>query len=130
MTAAATRFATVDLARFLLARVDEDEKSLRALVRRTHRAGDHDHELSFARAQCDLTAKRQVLGHLQHLLVLRDLPAEKPVRDLAAGMLRSMAGPYTRHPQFRTAWDGGGSTVADRRQTLKRNSTTSPSLMT
>ena len=104
---AATRapFATVDLVRFLLARVDEDEKSLRVLVRRTHRAGDLAHEPAFTRAHSDLIAKRQVLGHIQHLLILRDLPGEKPVRDLAVDMLQSMAAPYTRHVQFRGLWD-------------------------
>ena len=105
MTMARAEFAAVDLVRFLLARVEEDERSLRVLVRRTHRAGDHDHELSFTRTRSELIAKRQVLGHIQHLLVLRDLPREKPVRDLAVGMLQSLAAPYTPHVQFRRLWD-------------------------
>jgi hypothetical protein len=104
MTATRTDFATIELVRFLLARVDDEEQALRRLVRRTHQSGDTDRDPSFGRARSEVIAKRQVLGQVQHLLVLRDLPSERIVRDLAAGILRSMAEPYAGHVQYRGAW--------------------------
>lgn len=49
-------------------------------------------------------ARRQIVGAVQQLLVLRDLPNEKAVRDVAASILRSLATPYAQHPSFREHW--------------------------
>jgi hypothetical protein len=104
MTAMRTGFATVELVRFLLARIDDEEQALRKLVRRTHQTGNTNRDVSFGRARSEVIAKRQVLGQIQHLLVLRDLPSEKSVRDLATNVLQSMAEPYAGHVQYRSAW--------------------------
>lgn len=100
-----TRLA--DLIRFLLARVDEDDQDLARRHRRVASRADHDAATMTAlhREQAELLAKRRVIGHLQHLLVLRDLPAEKPVRDTVAVMLQAMAAPYREHRLFRAEWD-------------------------
>ena len=49
-------------------------------------------------------ARRQIVGAVQQLLVLRDLPNEKAVRDVAASILRSLATPYAEHVSFREHW--------------------------
>jgi hypothetical protein len=41
---------------------------------------------------------------MQQLLVLRDQPSEKPVRDAAIHVLRWLAAPYADHPGFRPEW--------------------------
>jgi hypothetical protein len=103
VTTATTTFATTDLVRFLLARVDDEELALRKLARR-HRGEDSDQSRSIERQRGDIIAKRQVLGHVQQLLVLRDQPNEKTVRDVSAQILRSMAMPYAEHASYRDEW--------------------------
>ena len=41
---------------------------------------------------------------MQQLIVLRDQPFEKPIRDAAAQVLRSLATPYANHAAFRSEW--------------------------
>jgi hypothetical protein len=102
--------STTELIRFLLARVDDDDEQLRRLRRhRSRSAGQPDalddlRSLDRLRAECD--AKRGVIGCAQQLLVLRDQPAEKPVRDAAVHMLYALAAPYRSHTAFRSEWDG------------------------
>jgi hypothetical protein len=102
--------STTELVRFLLARVDEDEAQLRRLRRNQSRgpgpAGAADGLGSIDRLRTECEAKRDVIGCAQQLLVLRDQPAEKPVRDGAVHMLYALAGPYRSHPAFRSEWDG------------------------
>jgi hypothetical protein len=100
---------STDLVRFLLARVDEDDAKLRLLRRHQGRATGHVDEgglgsLDRLRAECE--AKRGVIGCAQQLLVLRDQPAEKPVRDAAVHLLYALAAPYRTHTAFRSEWDG------------------------
>jgi hypothetical protein len=102
--------STTDLVRFLLARVDEDDAQLRRMRRHQTRgtgqvaAEDGLGSLDRMRAECE--AKRGVIGCAQQLLVLRDQPAEKPVRDAAVHVLYSLAAPYRTHAAFRHEWDG------------------------
>jgi hypothetical protein len=103
VSTATTTFATTDLVRFLLARVDDEESALRKLARR-HRGDDAELDPSIERQRSDIVAKRQVLGHVQQLLVLRDQPNEKTVRDVSTQILRSMAMPYAEHASYREEW--------------------------
>jgi hypothetical protein len=96
-------FSTTDLVRFLLARVDDEEIVLRKLARR-HRGDESAQTELIDRQRSDIIAKRQVLGHVQQLLVLRDQPNEKTVRDTATQILRSMAMPYAEHASYRDEW--------------------------
>jgi hypothetical protein len=102
--------STTELVRFLLARVDEDDAQLRRLRRDQSRgtgpadAADGLGSIDRLRAECG--AKRDVIGCAQQLLVLRDQPAEKPVRDAAVHMLYALAAPYRSHAAFRSEWDG------------------------
>jgi len=103
----ATRATTSDLVRFLLARIDEDEAELKRLVRR---GVDADEPVrSVSRLQADAVSKRRLIGSLQQLLVLRDQPSEKAVRDQATQMLRVMAVPYDAHLDYRHEWRPSGS---------------------
>ena len=61
---------------------------------------------SLERLRAENAAKREVIASAQLLLVLRDQPAEKPVRDSAAHILRAMANAYSDHPSFRSTWRG------------------------
>jgi hypothetical protein len=101
--------STTELVRFLLARVDEDDEQLRRMRRhQTHRGAPEDEpglrSIERLRAECD--AKRGVIGCAQQLLVLRDQPAEKPVRDAAVQVLCALAAPYRSHAGFRDEWAG------------------------
>jgi hypothetical protein len=103
--------STTELVRFLLARVDEDEAQLRRLRRDQSRgagqatdAADGLGSIDRLRTECE--AKRDVIGCAQQLLVLRDQPAEKPVRDAAVHLLYALATPYRSHAAFRREWDG------------------------
>jgi hypothetical protein len=92
-----------DLVRFLLARVSDDEAELKRLTRGSggvRVSGQCDP----VRLRAETAAKRQIIGTVQHVLVLRDLPNEQPVREAALQVLRSLAGPYNEHPGFRTEW--------------------------
>lgn len=98
-----------DLARFVLARIDDDAAELRRLNRALARnvgAADPvaDGVRTLDRLSAECAAKRQIVGLMQQLLVLRDQPQERPVRDAAASVLRWLASPYAEHPSFRNEW--------------------------
>jgi hypothetical protein len=95
--------STQELVRFLLARLDDDATELKRLARREPTAG-YDGVRGVARLQTDLAAKRKVIGSLQQLLVLRDQPFEKTIRDHATQMLRLLALPYEQHARYRPEW--------------------------
>ncbi len=102
----------LDLVRFLLDRLDDDEEQLRRLCRAQARPtagngrpeGPPDQLRSPDRLRAEIVAKRHVIGDLQQLLVLRDLPAEKNVRDGATQALRALAAPYAEHRLYRSEW--------------------------
>lgn len=106
MSTTVTAPATSELVRFLLARLDEDEATLKRRNRHVASAPDRpaDGVDSPNRLYAEALAKRRVIGTVQQLLVLRDQPAEKPVRDAAAQILRSLAAPYEGHVGFRNEW--------------------------
>ena len=99
-----TRPVSHDLIRFVLARIAEDEAEFKRLARSEPELVVEGGPRSIARLRAEAAAKRRLLGSLQQLLVLRDQPAEKMVRDHAAQMLRSLALPYETHPAFRSEW--------------------------
>lgn len=99
--------STTDLVRFLLDRVDEDDATLKARRRRMHHGDVRDGESAVVtadRLRAEAAAKRQIIGTAQHLLLLRDQPCEKAVRDGASLILRHLAAPYADHPAFRSEW--------------------------
>jgi hypothetical protein len=105
--ALATASTTNELVRFLLARFDEDD----ARLKRRSRAQDSGVEpdaapdvWSVGRLRTESLARRRIVGTIQQLLVLRDQPCEKPVRDGAVQVLRSLAAPYSAHTGFRPEW--------------------------
>lgn len=90
-----------DLVRFILARLDDDEREIKKL----QKAGVNGSSFpSVNRLSADSAAKREIVGVLQRLLVLRDLPSERPVREGAAEVLRRMALPYDDHRGYRSEW--------------------------
>ena len=90
-----------DLVRFILARLDDDEREIKKL----RKAGVNGSSFpSTHRLSADSAAKREIVGVLQRLLVLRDLPSERPVRDGATEVLRRMALPYDDHAGYRAEW--------------------------
>lgn len=95
-----------DIVRFLLDRLDEDDDQVRQLARDETRSGAPVGAglRSSERLRAEIIAKRHVIGDLQQLLVLRDLPSEKTVRDSATQALRALAAPYTEHRQYRPEW--------------------------
>jgi hypothetical protein len=93
---------TNDLVRFLLARFDEDDDVLKKHARNGSSASDPI--LTVDRLRAEALARRRIVGSMQQLLVLRDQPCEKPVREAAAQALRSLAAPYATHAGFRTEW--------------------------
>jgi hypothetical protein len=106
----AVRPTTHDLIRFLLARVDEDVAELKRLARRQGTTADpHPGVQAIARLQAEAAAKRRMIGALQQLLVLRDQPLEKTVRDQATQMLRVLAMPYDGHAAYRPEWRPAGA---------------------
>ena len=95
------------LIRFLIARIDEDDEELRRLRRKLVRGDGSDDGTgvrSLERLQAECAAKRNVIGYCQRLLVLRDLPAERPVRDAASHVLRALAAPYHDHAGYQSDW--------------------------
>lgn len=101
-----TRPTSHELIRFLLARVGEDEVELKRMARTQNGngTGAETGVCSLARLRGEAAAKRKLIGSLQQLLVLRDQPSEKAVREHAAQMLRTMALPYESHSAFRSEW--------------------------
>jgi Family of unknown function (DUF6221) len=107
----AVRPTTHDLIRFLLARVDDDVAELKRLARQHLATGGDPNEgvRAIARLQAEAAAKRRMIGALQQLLVLRDQPLEKTVRDQATQMLRVLATPYENHAAYRPEWRPAGA---------------------
>jgi hypothetical protein len=106
----AVRPTTHDLIRFLLARVDDDVAELKRLVRQQAGRPDTTEGVrAIARLQAEAATKRRMIGALQQLLVLRDQPLEKTVRDQATQMLRVLAMPYDGHPAYRPEWRPAGA---------------------
>jgi hypothetical protein len=109
-----------DLVRFLLARLDDDEREIKKMQKATngsvngptngaangarHGSVNGAPFPSLNRLSVDSAAKREIVGVLQRLLVLRDLPAERPVRDGALEVLRRLAMPYEDHAGYRAEW--------------------------
>jgi hypothetical protein len=87
--------------RFLLARFDEDDEQLKRYGRDAEAACA---PLPLTRLRMEALSRRRIVGSVQQLLVLRDQPCEKPVRDGAVHVLRSLAAPYSEHAGFRTEW--------------------------
>lgn len=97
-------FAPTEVVRFVLARLDDEE----AVIRRRARSlrGQDDSRLAdLEHRRADCLARRQVTGAVQQLLVLRDLPREKPVREHATRILLSLASPYADHKAYRAEWN-------------------------
>jgi hypothetical protein len=92
--------STNDLVRFLLSRFDEDDERLKRFGRDASGALPY----SLERLRSEALARRRIVGAMQQLLVLRDQPCEKPVRDAAVQALRSLAAPYSTHAGFRIEW--------------------------
>ena len=92
-----------ELVRFLLARLDDDEREIKKLQKRAagNGAANGSSFPSVGRLSADSAAKREIVGVLQRLLVLRDLPSERPVREGAAEALRRLAAPYEDHAGYR-----------------------------
>jgi len=101
MSTTVAGLTTTDLVRFLFARMDEDVAELKRLAKRDEHF-DGIRSLDRLRAEC--MSKRQIITSMQQLIVLRDQPFEKPVRDAAAQVLRSLAAPYSSHRSFRSEW--------------------------
>jgi anti-sigma factor ChrR (cupin superfamily) len=98
------------LIRFLLARVDDDVAELKRLARQQANGGETvDGVRAIVRLQAEAASKRRMIGALQQLLVLRDQPLEKTVRDQATQMLRVLAMPYDGHPGYRAEWRPAGA---------------------
>jgi hypothetical protein len=108
----AVRATTHDLIRFLLARVDDDVAELKKLARQQVASGNLETTegvRAIVRLQAEAASKRRMIGALQQLLVLRDQPLEKTVRDQATQMLRVLAVPYDRHSAYRPEWRPAGA---------------------
>ena len=105
MTATTSPTDTSDLVRFVLARLDDEEADMRRRVRGLRGRDDAESDTEvIEHLRAETLARRQITGAVQQLLVLRDLPNEKAVRDIAASILRSLATPYAEHPSFREHW--------------------------
>jgi hypothetical protein len=87
------------LVRFLLARISDEERELR---RRS--TNETQQVWSAERALAECSAKRDVIGIMQRMLILRDLPLERQVRDGAGEVLRRLATVYEDHPSYRSEW--------------------------
>lgn len=103
-----TQSSMTALISFLLARIEEDEASV---TRMTRRANGHANSadggsglMPLSRISVECRAKRKIIGSTQQLLLLRDLPAERPVREAAWQVLKSMALPYGDHRSYRSEW--------------------------
>lgn len=97
-------FAPTDVVRFVLARLDDEEAVIRRSARSMRGREDDTTLAGLEHKRADCLARRQVTGAVQQLLVLRDLPNEKPVRDHATQILLSLASPYAEHKAYRTEW--------------------------
>jgi len=108
VSSAIDRRQTVDMVRFILDRINDDDVELKLLARAQARnnasIGPERGVRAVSRQLADVEAKRQLLGSAQRLLVLRDLPNEKAVRDQAILMLRALAAPYSDHHNYQAEW--------------------------
>jgi Family of unknown function (DUF6221) len=95
---------TNELVRFLLARFDEDDAKLKQMSRAPADDLEAGGLTSIGRLRAEARSRRRIVGSIQQLLVLRDQPCEKPVRDGAVQVLRSLAAPYADHSAFRPEW--------------------------
>lgn len=97
-----------DIVRFVLDRLDDDEDELQRLSRVESRSMTSASRPGGLRAverlRAEIIAKRHVIGDLQQLMVLRDQPAEKTVRDAATQALRALAAPYAEHWAYKADW--------------------------
>jgi hypothetical protein len=102
-----------ELVRFLLSCIDEDGRELKRLRKDRNTAiAEATYQvdvLTLDRQLSEIDAKRRLVGALQQLIVLRDQPMEKVVRDHAAMMLTAMTAPYSGHRGFRADWEPGRS---------------------
>lgn len=92
-----------ELVRFILARLDDDDRDLKKLQKAANGSPNGTFP-SLERLGVENAAKREIVGVLQRLLVLRDLPAERPVREGVTEVLRRMALPYEEHAGYRAEW--------------------------
>jgi hypothetical protein len=107
MSIAVTNATNADLVRFLLARVDDDDCVLKRMARLQSRAPHTSTATgvqSVERLRAECVAKRRIIGSVQQLLVLRDQPSERPIREAAVQVLRALAAPYADHSGFRAEW--------------------------
>src|SRR5262249_46994672 len=111
MTLAPSPTNFLDVVRFLVNHIDADETELKKLSRRRRGTAQTVEPGADARGVCsigrqlrEIESKRRVLGGLQRLLVLRDQPMEKTVRDQALAMLLALAAPYRDCADFRDEW--------------------------
>jgi hypothetical protein len=112
MTTTMPRPRTVDLVRFVLTRLEEDEAQLKRLLHETIRAGRQPADagvLAVSRQLAEVEAKRRILASVQRLIALRDQPMEKAVRDEAALVLKALSTPYLQHPAYRAEWRAAGT---------------------
>lgn len=97
-----------EIVRFVLDRLDDDESELQRLSRAESRSTDGSARPGGLRAverlRAEIISKRHVIGDLQQLMVLRDQPAEKAVRDAATQAMRALAAPYADHRAYRADW--------------------------
>ena len=87
------------LVRFLLDRISDDERRWR---RRAKANEDDAAEAMHWLADC--AAKREIIGIMQRMIILRDQPMERQVRDAAEEVLRRLAALYEDHVAYRSQW--------------------------
>ena len=87
------------LVRFLLDRISDDERRWR---RRAKVTEEDAAEAGRWLAEC--AAKREIIGIMQRMIILRDQPMERQVRDAAEEVLRRLAALYEHHPSYRSQW--------------------------
>jgi hypothetical protein len=111
MTATLQREQGISLVRFLLVQIDSDAAELKRMARRNNGvsaiSGLSSGVCSVSRQVAEVEVKRRLVGCLQRLLILRDQPMEKAVRDQAAVMLRALAAPYSDRKGYRPEWHVG-----------------------
>ncbi|MBV9593376.1 MAG: hypothetical protein JO147_06240 [Actinobacteria bacterium] len=90
-----------DLVRFLLDRFDEDDAALRQISRKSLDAVGTD---KMSRLRAEAAARRQLVGAMQRVVVLRDRDADVGARDVAVQALCLLAVAYHDHGDFRSHW--------------------------
>jgi hypothetical protein len=87
------------LVRFLLERIADDERAWR---RRSKSGLEQAQSAERGLAEC--SAKRDIIGIMQRMMILRDQPMERQVRDGAGEVLRRLAALYEDHAGYRSEW--------------------------